>query len=260
MIESSPSDGVRPSNTFLASLGPEATRRLLAAGRRIAAPPGHSPVAQGLDGRAVYFPDSGLISELWSSPDGRVAETAVVGSDGAVGFVEAMADAPIRCQHRALIGGGGWLVRASAVQELISQDRRAAETAWSHMERLRREARQGSACRALHPVQTRLADTLLNYAERIGADRLTITHEVLGWSLGVCRTTVTMLMRELIARELVDPGRGRLTLLDTEGLEAMACGCRRLAGATPRAAQVSSTADRTAQPNGFVLEPSRPQP
>lgn len=244
MINSMPYPDVQSSNSLLAAFGPEARRRLLRSALRTVAPAGHSPGLQAFEGRAVYFPDNGLVSELWSDPEGRIAETTVVGPEGAVGFVEALADRPIRSQHRSLVAGGGWLVRATSLRTLVQASEAAAQVAWDHVEQLRRESRQAIACRALHKVQMRLADTLLGYSERIGSDGVPVTHEVLGWSLGVCRTTVTMLMRELIGENLVTPGRGRMLITAPERLDELACGCRHHGIAAQRGREARPSAGR----------------
>jgi CRP-like cAMP-binding protein len=243
-------------------MGAEGAAYLLSAGRRVHASVGHSPLGADADSRNVYFPESGLVSVLWTGPDGRIAETAVVGPDGAVGFVEAMGEPAGRTAYRALIAGSGWLVSSAAVKTLVTQDRLVAAQAWRYAGRVLREGHHGCACRAVHPVLARLADSLLNYAERAGAyDRLTLTHEVLSWSLGVCRTTVTTMMKDLIDQGLVTPGRGRVAIADVAGLEVVACGCRRGARESGERRNAHAAVRAPAAPAGrFAFEAVRPQP
>jgi CRP-like cAMP-binding protein len=246
-------DQTRTTNSLLNAMSADAAAYLLSSGRRVNAPVGHNPMNGDSDGRSVYFPESGLISVLWTGSDGRIAETAVVGSDGAVGFVEAMAQQPLRSSLRAVIAGSGWMVSAAAVRTVVSQERAVAAQAWRYVGRMSREAHHATACRALHAVPARLADSLLNYAERTGAfERVSLTHEALAWSLGVCRTTVTTMMRRLIADGLVRPGRGRIAIVDFEGLDAVACGCRR--GALERGERRAAPA-QPASPFGYRAAP-----
>ena len=218
----------RTSNALLTSLGSEGAAYLLSAGRRTHASVGQYLLAAEAESPNVYFPENGLVSVLWTGADGRIAETGIIGSDGAVGFVEALSQPASRTSYRVLIAGSGWMVPAAAVRTLVGQDRAAAAQAWRHIGHMVHEGHHAAACRAVHPVLARLADGLLNYAERTSPhERLTLTHEVLSWSLGVCRTTVTTLMKDLIEGGLVTPGRGRVSIADVEGLETVACGCRR---------------------------------
>ena len=109
-----------------------------------------------------------------------------------------------------------------------------------------REARHATACRALHTVHARLADALLDYAERTGDyDRLPVTHEVLSWSLGVCRTTVTAVIGEFSEQQLIVTGRSRIAVADPYAMDRLACGCRkasRLSVAAPARRPVSAMA------------------
>jgi CRP-like cAMP-binding protein len=223
------------ANAFLAALDPDARTSFLRSARRLQLTVGQSlPVSEA---QAVYLPESGLVSLLWSGPDARVAETAVVDRQGAVGLVEALAETPIGFASRALTSGTGLMVSGGAMRALVEQDEAAAAAAWRCAACAVREARHAAACRALHTVHARLADTLLDYAERINDyDRLPVTHEVLSWSLGVCRTTVTAVIRELSDQQLIITGRSRIALADPYALDRLACGCRkpsRLTAAAP---------------------------
>ena len=214
------------ANAFLSALEPDVRTSFLRSARRIQRTIGQSlPVSEA---QAVYLPESGLVSLLWSGPDARIAETAVVDRQGAVGLVEALAEVPIGFASRALTSGSGLLVTASAVRSLVEQDDAAAAAAWRCAACAVREARHATACRALHTVHARLGDTLLDYAERMGDyDRVPVTHEVLSWSLGVCRTTVTAVIRELSEEKLIVTGRSRIAVADPYALDKLACGCRK---------------------------------
>ncbi|HET9161067.1 MAG TPA: Crp/Fnr family transcriptional regulator, partial [Caulobacteraceae bacterium] len=200
----------------------------------------------------------------WTGTDGRIAETSVVGSEGAVGFVEALSEQPLRAALRASIAGSGWVVSAAALRALVAQEKTTQAQAWRYAGRMAREAHHATACRAVHGVSARLADSLLNYAERTGAyERVSLTHEALAWSLGVCRTTITTMMKKLIDDGLIRPGRGRIAITDFEGLDAVACGCR--GAALDRGERRLHAPAPTASPFGFrttahAYRPLSPQP
>lgn len=224
------------ANAFLSRLDMDARNALMRSARRI-----QLNVGQGLpvsESQAVYLPDAGLVSLLWSGPDARIAETAVVDREGAVGLVEALAETPVGFASRALTSGSGTLLSASALRNLVHQDEAAAAAAWGCAARATREARQAAACRALHTVHARLADVLLDYAERVGDyDRLPVTHEVLSWSLGVCRTTVTAVIREFSDQRMIATGRSRVAVVDPFAMDRQACGCRKAAKVTAAGAK-----------------------
>jgi CRP-like cAMP-binding protein len=87
---------------------------------------------------------------------------------------------------------------------------------------------QSAACNGLHPVHQRCCRWLLITQDRVGSDELPLTHEFLGTMLGVRRVSVTLVIRPLQEKGLIRTGRGRITILDRNGLEGEACECYRL--------------------------------
>lgn len=173
----------------------------------------------------VYFPHTGMISQLITTGDGDMVETSSTGREGAVGmqcglgprlsFTRTMVQIPgkfsaisaARFEHAAS--------RSAALRDLIL---RYTETAWA-------EAQQNAACNAIHNGSSRLCRWLLQCADRTGSEQLLLTQEFLAEMLGVRRTTVTLLAQELQKRGIVRYSRGRITILDRPALEACACEC-----------------------------------
>jgi CRP-like cAMP-binding protein len=84
---------------------------------------------------------------------------------------------------------------------------------------------QTAACNSLHSVEQRCARWLLNASDRIGASTMPMTHEFLAALLAVRRAGVTVVAGKLQNSGLIRYHRGRLTILDREGLERDACEC-----------------------------------
>src|SRR5947209_3944721 len=84
---------------------------------------------------------------------------------------------------------------------------------------------QAAACNRLHSNEERLSRWLLMSHDRVGVDEFAITHEFLGQMLGSRRATVTLSAGILQAAGLIRYQRGHVTILDREGLEAVACEC-----------------------------------
>ena len=83
----------------------------------------------------------------------------------------------------------------------------------------------GVACNALHPVEARMARWLLHLRDRIDHDVLPLTQETLSQILGVRRTTVTLLMRNLRAAGAIRSDRRGQIEVDRSRLAAVACEC-----------------------------------
>jgi CRP-like cAMP-binding protein len=85
-----------------------------------------------------------------------------------------------------------------------------------------------AACNALHPVEARMARWLLHLRDRIDVDVLPVTQEEgLSQILGVRRTTVNLLMRDLRASGAIRSERRGQIEIDRSRLTAAACDCHR---------------------------------
>ena len=83
----------------------------------------------------------------------------------------------------------------------------------------------GVACSALHPVKARMARWLLHFRDHVDHDVLPLTQEALSQILGVRRTTVTLLMRNLRASGAIRSDRRGQIEVDRSRLAAAACEC-----------------------------------
>ena len=61
--------------------------------------------------------------------------------------------------------------------------------------------------------------------ERLGSNDIRLTQEFFGQMLGVQRTTINLVERALQRAGLIQIGRGRISILDIESLQAVACDC-----------------------------------
>jgi CRP-like cAMP-binding protein len=85
------------------------------------------------------------------------------------------------------------------------------------------EATRSAACNGLHSVEQRLARWLLLCCQRIGTSTFPVTHEMLAHMLGVTRPFVTQTVARLTSAGLIQHQRGVMHIIDSAGLEALAC-------------------------------------
>jgi len=86
-----------------------------------------------------------------------------------------------------------------------------------------RDAEERLENMAFKGIPARLASMLLRLAEEQGSNEITgLTHQDLAESVGTYRETATQVLNDLKAAGYIDIGRKRITVLDTEGLTAVA--------------------------------------
>jgi CRP-like cAMP-binding protein len=173
---------------------------------------------------AVHFPIDGVISLVTPLDDGAIVEVATVGNEGIVGVplvlggslavraISQVSGASLRMDGAAFLAE---LVRAGAFADLYHQ----------YLSALFGQISQAAACNRLHTNEERLSRWLLMSHDRVGVDDFAITHEFLGQMLGSRRATVTLSAGILQAAGLIRYHRGHVSILDREGLEAVACEC-----------------------------------
>jgi CRP-like cAMP-binding protein len=173
----------------------------------------------------VYFPHAGMVSLLAVMLDGQGIETATVGSEGVVGALSAFDGR--RGFTRAVVQAPLVASRISALQfhAVLQKNETLRNVIASYKEILLAQVQQTAACNALHPLECRLARWLLQTRDRIDSDVLPLTQEFLSQMLGVRRTTVTLVARQLEQAGVIQNRRGRIVVTDRKGLEDLACEC-----------------------------------
>jgi len=107
---------------------------------------------------------------------------------------------------------------------------------------------QRLACAAVHPIPARYSRWLLSTHDRMGDREFPLTQESLAQMLGVRRASVTAAAGALQDAGFIRYTRGRMAILDREGLENAACECYRI---------IRSEFDRLLPLPGGPAEPPR---
>lgn len=86
-------------------------------------------------------------------------------------------------------------------------------------------AMQVAACNKSHLLEARLARWLLMVRDRLGSESIFLTQDFLAHMLGVRRAGVNETAGVLQGLSLISYTRGRIRILDAQGLTAAACPC-----------------------------------
>src|ERR1700752_1863619 len=173
----------------------------------------------------VYFPLSGAISLMIHMANGKTVATAAIGREGGVGLLSVLGPSPSAITAVVHAPGAASRIPASRFHAAFSRSAAIRQLVQTHVRALLIQLQHGAACNALHPVEARLARWLLHFRDRIDSDVLPLTQEALAQILGVRRTTVTLLMRNLRASGAIrSDRRGQIEIVRSR-LAAVACEC-----------------------------------
>lgn len=173
----------------------------------------------------VYLPTAGIISLIVVMPDGRCAESAAIGCEGAAGMSASGFVDTAFTRFQVQLPGAAQRVSAAAFEDMVDSSVRFCSAVSRYRDVLTRTTLQSVACNALHDVRRRCARWILLTHDRTEGDRLPITQEFLAAMLGVKRNAISKVARDLQAEGVVEHRRGKITVVDRDQLQAIACEC-----------------------------------
>jgi CRP-like cAMP-binding protein len=173
----------------------------------------------------VLLPHSGAISLMIDMADGQTVGTAIVGREGAIGILSVLG--PSTSAVTAIVRAAGTASRIAACRFHAAFNRSPAirHAVQINIRAMLIQLQLGAACNALHPVKARMARLLLDLRDHVDNDVVPLTQEDLSQILGVRRTTVTLLMRNLRASGAIRSDRRGRIEIDRSRLAAAACEC-----------------------------------
>jgi len=179
----------------------------------------------------VHFIESGVGSLVCTMTNGQAAEVGTVGNEGLVGLPVLMGDDRAPSTMYIQVPGRGLRMNARAFREQLeqSQPMRAAMLRYAHV--FFNQVAQTAACAHFHSLEQRCCRWLLMTHDRMPSDTFLLTHEFLAMMLGVRRAGVSLAAGALQRAGMIRYHRGRITVLDRQGLEDCACECYAVAKA-----------------------------
>jgi CRP-like cAMP-binding protein len=215
----------QPGNHLLAVLPKADSDRLLPFLELVPLPLGKALYESGDALNHVYFPTTAIVSLLYELENGSSAEIAVVGNEGIVGIALFMGGDTM--PNRAVVQSAGHAYRLTG-QLLKKEFNRAGELQHLLLRytlALLSQMAQTAVCNRHHTVDQQLCRWLLLSLDRLPANELSMTQELIANMLGVRREGVTEAAGKLQEAGLIQYHRGRITVLDRPGLEARVCEC-----------------------------------
>ncbi|MBZ9964136.1 Crp/Fnr family transcriptional regulator [Mesorhizobium sp. B292B1B] len=176
--------------------------------------------------RHAYFPRGpSLISYLVVLSDGRAIETALVGREGAIGGVVSQGRLPAYARAEVQLGGSFFRINLLNLEEAKSRSSTLRNLFARYADCLMAQMFQSVACNAAHSIEQRTAKWLLAAIDRTGTPDLALTQEQLAVMLGVGRSYLSRVIRDLKEGGLIETRRARIAVRRVDGLRSLACEC-----------------------------------
>jgi CRP-like cAMP-binding protein len=212
-------------NRLLSTFSRDARALVEPFGTLVELEPGEAVLKRGEQVRSTFFPvGRTMVSMVVEMGSGRSVEVASIGTEGAVGGIVSCGHAPAFARAEALVAGAAFKVPMQALEDAKARSPFIANLFCRYSDYLLSTVMQSVACNAFHSITERAARWLLHVQDRAG-DRIELTQEAFAGLLGVQRTTVNAVVKELAGEGLIVTRRGTLRVIDRVGLEHRACPC-----------------------------------
>ena len=186
---------------------------------------GDTVLRRGVDVETSVFPfGSTMISMAVDLADGRSIEVASIGKEGAVGGIVSCGRSPAFTRAEVIVPGPAMRVPMRIIEQAKAESGHLRNVFCRYSDFLLAQVMQSVACNSFHQIEARAARWLLTADDRSGS-KLVLTQEALAGLLGVQRTTINAVARELAGEGLIITRRGTIEIIDRAGLERRACEC-----------------------------------
>src|SRR3984893_7095624 len=223
-----PPPGPSP-NKLLAALPPADYRRLLPSLTTLPFPFKHVLHKQDEKIIAIYFPGGGCCSVTSVMTDGRMVEVATIGNEGMIGNTVFLGgDVAVGEAFVQVPDGDGQSMPVEAFRKELDRRGSFYDLMSRYSQALQGLMMQSTGCNTFPSVEERCARWLLMTQDRVGRNNFQLTHEFLGFMLGVRRPTVSLVLGTLQKAGVIANGTKKITVVNRKSLEEVSCECYRV--------------------------------
>ena len=174
-----------------------------------------------------YFPTNAVVSLMYTMKDGSTAEMGLVGNEGVLSVAVFLGGESTCSRALVAVAGDALRLPAKRLQEEFAHGGPLQHLLLRYTQALITQVSQTAVCNRLHSVEQRLCRWLLLCHDRKNCSELLMTQELIANMLGGRRESVTVAAGRLQDAGLIHYCRGRIRILDRNGLEASVCECYR---------------------------------
>ncbi len=173
----------------------------------------------------VYFPETGVLSQIQQMRNGSLVEVNLVGSDGMAGLAVYLGSVTFPMEVACSAPGKFLRMRSAEFLAEVARNPTLLKVLHGYTQAVLENRAQAIGCDRFHAAEARAARWLLEMDDRVADDEFTMTHESLALMLGVRRQTVSAVASHLCDQGLIVYRRGLIQIVDRAGLEDASCEC-----------------------------------
>lgn len=173
----------------------------------------------------AYFPTTAIVSLHYVMESGATAETAGVGNEGVVGISLFLGGETTSSTAVVQTAGHAYRLEGKLLKEAFDRAGLMQPLLLRYTQALLTQTAQTAVCNRHHSLEQQLCRWLLLTLDRMPANELIMTQELVASMLGVRREGITEAAGKLQRAGLISYRRGHIAVLDRHGLEAHACEC-----------------------------------
>jgi CRP-like cAMP-binding protein len=175
-----------------------------------------------------YFPTNSVVSLLYTMRNGSTAEMGLVGNEGFLGIALFLGGESTCSRAQVALAGDALRLPAKLLKKEFAHDGPFRHLLLRYTQAHITQVSQTAVCNRLHSVEQRLCRWLLMCHDRKNHSDLLMTQELIANMIGGRRESVTVAAGHLQDAGLIHYCRGRISILDRNGLESNVCECYRL--------------------------------
>jgi len=173
----------------------------------------------------VDFPESGVICLLTPMSDGSLVELATIGKEGMVGVPVILGAMSVGEVAFCQVAGASWRIPTQEFLLLLQQHEELSLLCRRYAAALFEQVAINTGCNRTHSMEERYARWLLLTSDRCDSNDFMLTQEFMAQLLGVSRTGINLVAGMFSKAKLISYVRGKISILDREGLEEVCCDC-----------------------------------
>ena len=173
----------------------------------------------------AYFPTTAIVSLTYLTEEGSSTEIAGVGYEGMVGCTLFMGSDTTNNSAVVQTAGHAFRLSAKILQQEFNRGGQFQKMLLRYTQVLITQIGQTAVCNRQHSVEQQLCRWLLQILDRLPAQELVMTQELVAGMLGVRREGITAAAGKLQKDGIISYRRGHISILNRSRLEKRTCEC-----------------------------------